>query len=83
MKKVVSISRADAAYFSYLTYELKGYQVLMRLERRKEFCEKIQELTMERAILADELVKKYIGDNIKVTNVVVNLTYQRMEAYYE
>lgn len=83
MKKVVDISRADAAYFSYLTYEIRGYEVLMRIQHKKEFCMKLQELNMERSILADELVKKYIGDNIKVTNVVVNLTYQRMEAYYE
>lgn len=83
MKKVVSISRADAAYFCYLTFELNGYQVLMRLEQRKEFCEKIQELTLERSILADELVKKYIGENAKHSYVSVNLTYQRMEVTYE
>lgn len=83
MKKVVNISRADAAYFSYLTYEIRGYEVLMRIQHKKEFCMKLQELNMERSILADELVKKYIGDVGNHIHVLVNLTYQRMEVIYE
>lgn len=83
MKITVDISRADAAYFSYLTYEIKGFEVLMRIQPKKEFCKKLQELKIERSILAEELVKKYVGDQIKQSYVSVSLTYQRMEVTYE
>ena len=62
-KFIIKIERQDIAYFIYLSYEVEGCDVLLKIIKdKRERCaiiKKRDDLILEREILMHELINKY------------------------